>query len=351
MSNMEVLKIIKKLYETENASYDEILYLLKSSEDELVRKELFKYSGEVTEKSFGKKIYIRGLIEYSNICKNDCYYCGIRKSNENLQRYRLSKEEILTSCENGYRLGFRTFVLQGGDDGYFTDDYVCGIIEEIKKRYPECALTLSMGERDYDSYKRFYEKGANRYLLRHESINSNHYSLLHPENMSLEKRIECLKSLKEIGYQTGCGFMVGSPYQTIENIAEDIMFIKEFSPHMIGVGPFISHKDTPFCDFENGSYKLTVFIIGILRLMNPKALIPSTTALNSIAKAGRIEGIKAGANVIMPNLSPFDVRDKYSLYNGKLSTGIEGGESIEALKDELKKEGFILSMERGDYKN
>lgn len=350
MSSMKNCEIIEKLYKTQSADFDEILTLLRDYDIEPIRQMLFEKSAEVTEKHFQKKIYIRGLIEYSNICKNDCYYCGIRRSNENAVRYRLTKDEIYTSCENGYRLGFRTFVLQGGEDGFFNDELVCEIISEIKRRYPECAVTLSMGEKSYDSYKSFYNCGADRYLLRHESINRTHYSMLHPKELSIEKRVECLKALKEIGYQTGCGFMVGSPYQTMENIAEDIMFIKDFKPHMIGVGPFISHKDTPFKSFGNGSYRLTVFILGILRLMNPNALIPATTALNSISKSGRTEGLKAGANVIMPNLSPVDVRDKYSLYNGKLSTGIEGGESIFALQEEVKKAGFEISFERGDYK-
>ncbi len=350
MNNMNTFDIISKLYKTQNADFDEILYLLKDYENDVVRQELFNLSSEVTEKIFNKKIYIRGLIEYSNICKNDCYYCGIRKSNFNAQRYRLTKEEILTSCENGYKMGFRTFVLQGGEDGFFNDDLVSQIIIEIKKRYPECALTLSMGEKSYESYKRFFECGADRYLLRHESIDSKHYSLLHPDELSIKSRVECLNALKEIGYQVGCGFMVGSPYQTLENIVQDIMFTKNFKPQMIGVGPFISHKDTPFCNFKNGDYRLTVFILGILRLMNPFALIPATTALNSISKTGRIEGLKAGANVIMPNLSPYDVRDKYTLYNGKLSTGFEGAESVISLEEEIKNAGFRISFERGDYK-
>ncbi len=347
---MTVFKTIDNLYEKQNISFDECLNLLKSSNDQSVRNYLFDKSKEVTLNNFSNKIYIRGLIEYSNYCKNDCFYCGIRKSNHNLERYRLSKEEILICCEKGYNLGFRTFVLQGGEDGYFTDDLTCEIISEIRNKYPDCAITLSMGEKSYDSYKKFFDCGANRYLLRHESINSEHYSKLHPENMSIKNRVECLYNLKKIGYQVGCGFMVGAPYQTLTNIAEDIMFIKEFKPHMIGVGPYISHKDTPFYSFENGSYKLTTFIIGILRLLCNKALIPATTALNSVSPNGREEGIKAGANVIMPNLSPYDKRDKYTLYNGKLSTGAEGAESLKILNDEMKKIGYEISFERGDYK-
>lgn len=347
---MAVFEIIDKLYKTNDISYSDCLHLLKEYDNEEVRKYLFLKSSEVTKKIFNNKIYIRGLIEYSNICRNDCYYCGIRKSNCNVERYRLSREEILLSCKNGYELGFRTFVLQGGEDGFFSDDVACEIVSEIRKNYPDCAITLSMGERSYDSYKKLYDCGANRYLLRHESINALHYNKLHPDNLTIENRVKCLNDLKEIGYQVGCGFMVGAPYQTMENIAEDIMFIKDFKPHMIGIGPFISHKDTPFSNFKNGDYRLCVFIIGILRLLSNYALIPATTALNSVAKYGRVEGILAGANVIMPNLSPFAIRAKYSLYDGKLSTGIEGAESIETLNEEMRKIGYTISFDRGDYK-
>ena len=247
-------------------------------------------------------------------------------------------------------MGFRTFVLQGGEDGYFSDEITCDIVSKIRKRFPDCAITLSMGERSYESYKKLFDAGANRYLLRHESINSLHYKKLHPENLTIKNRVECLYNLKKIGFQVGCGFMVGSPFQTIENIAEDILFIKDFKPHMIGVGPFISHKDTPFSSYENGDYKLCVFIIGILRLINNFALIPATTALNSISPNGRREGLEAGANVIMPNLSPNDIRDKYMLYDGKLSTGIEGAESLKGLISEVEKSGFNIVIDRGDYR-
>lgn len=346
---MTVFEIIDNLYLKSDISHSECVSLLNEYKNDKVREYLFSKSSYITEKIFNKKIYIRGLIEYSNYCKNDCFYCGIRKSNQNLERYRLNKEEILTACKNGYELGFRTFVLQGGEDGYFNDELTCEIISEIRNKYPDCAITLSMGEKSYESYKKFYDSGANRYLLRHESINPLHYSKLHPESLNITSRVRCLKDLKEIGYQVGCGFMVGSPYQTVDNIAEDIIFIKEFKPHMIGIGPFIPHIDTPFKNFESGDYRLCTFIIAILRLINNFALIPATTALNSVNKNGRKEGILAGANVIMPNLSPFDVRDKYNLYNGKLSTGIEGAESLEGLKKEIKSIGFVISTKRGDY--
>ena len=347
---MTVKNIIDKLYKTSDISKDECLLLLNEYENESIREYLFNKSREITDRILGNKIYIRGLIEYSNYCKNDCFYCGIRKSNLKAERYRLNKNEILSCCESGYKLGFRTFVMQGGEDGFYTDDFTEEIIKEIREKYPDCAITLSMGEKNYESYKRFIDAGANRYLLRHESINQKHYSKLHPENLTIENRVKCLENLKKIGYQTGCGFMVGSPFQTMENIAEDIMFIKDFKPEMIGIGPFIPHKDTPFADFKAGDYRLCVFILGILRLINNNALIPATTALNSVNPFGRIEGIKAGANVIMPNLSPEEDRNKYNLYNGKLSTGIEGAESLKLLNDELMAHGFEISYERGDYK-
>ncbi len=346
---MTPFEIIDKLYLNSDISHRDCVTLLNEYKNETIREYLFSKSSKITEKIFNKKIFIRGLIEYSNYCKNDCFYCGIRKSNNNLERYRLNKEQILLSCKNGYELGFRTFVLQGGEDGYFNDNLTCEIVSEIRKEYPDCAITLSMGEKSFESYKKFYDSGANRYLLRHESINPLHYGKLHPKNLDITSRVKCLKDLKEIGYQVGCGFMVGSPYQTLDNIAEDIIFIKEFKPHMIGIGPFIPHKDTPFANFESGDYRLCTFIIGILRLINNFALIPATTALNSVNKNGRKEGIKAGANVIMPNLSPFSVRDKYNLYNGKLSTGIEGAESLYGLKKEIESIGFYISSKRGDY--
>lgn len=346
---MTPFEIIDRLYLKSDISFCDCITLLNEYKNEKVREYLFSKSLEITEKIFNRKIYIRGLIEYSNYCKNDCLYCGIRKSNKNLERYRLTKEQILLSCEKGYMSGFRTFVLQGGEDGYFKDDLTCEIVSQIRNKYPDCAITLSMGEKSYESYKKFFDSGANRYLLRHESINPIHYSKLHPENLSIKSRVKCLNDLKEIGYQVGCGFMVGSPYQTISNIAEDIIFIKEFKPQMIGIGPFIPHIDTPFKDFESGDYRLCTFIIGVLRLIDNFALIPATTALNSVNKNGRKEGILAGANVIMPNLSPYSVRDKYTLYNGKLSTGIEGAESLDGLKKEMESIGFYISNERGDY--
>jgi biotin synthase len=299
---------------------------------------------------FGNQIYTRGLIEFTNYCKNDCYYCGIRGSNRNAIRYRLTKEEILECCKLGFELGFRTFVLQGGEDLSFKDEYIVDIITSIKEQYKDCAITLSIGEKSYDSYKYYKEAGADRYLLRHETANDEHYSMLHPKSLSLKHRKQCLFDLKELGYQVGTGFMVGSPHQTMEHIAEDLLFIKDLSPEMVGIGPFLPHHDTPFKDEEKGSYELTLFLISILRLMLPNALIPATTALGTIHPNGREQGILAGANVVMPNLSPVSVRKKYELYDNKICTGDEAAECKFCLQNRMKKIGYELSVSRGDFK-
>ncbi|MGN0558105.1 MAG: [FeFe] hydrogenase H-cluster radical SAM maturase HydE [Acutalibacteraceae bacterium] len=341
-------KIIEKLAACSDADFDELLYLLKNFDDD-TRETLAKEAQNVSKQKFGNKIYVRGLIEFTSYCKNDCYYCGIRRSNKNAQRYRLSKDDILSCCENGYSLGFRTFVLQGGDDGYYTDELIADIVRSIKEKYPDCAVTLSIGEKSEKSYKLFFKAGANRYLLRHETANGAHYVKLHPDNMDLGSRINCLAYLKKIGYQTGCGFMVGSPYQTLENIVQDLRFIKNFKPHMIGIGPFIPHKDTPFANFKQGSLELTLTLISILRLMNRNALIPSTTALGTIHPMGREMGILAGANVVMPNLSPVSVRKKYMLYDNKICTGEEAAECKYCLSNRMKTIGYEIVTDRGDY--
>jgi len=317
--------------------------------DQKIHDALLHAARMTTLKQFGNKIYIRGLIEFTNYCKNDCYYCGIRCSNNKAIRYRLSKGEILSCCQNGYELGFRTFVLQGGEDPFFSDEVLVDIIIAIKKNHPDCALTLSIGERSLESYKAMFAAGADRYLLRHETANPAHYSLLHPETLSLENRLHCLRNLKEIGYQVGTGFMVGSPFQTVDNLVEDLLFIKKFEPQMIGIGPFISHHDTPFRDKNFGTLQQTLRLIAMLRLMLPKALIPATTALGTIDPCGREQGILAGANVVMPNLSPVVVRKKYSLYDNKICTGEEAAECINCLKMRMKKIGYEIVVDRGDY--
>ncbi len=310
---------------------------------------LYERARAARDRVYGNKIFMRGLIEFTSHCKNDCYYCGLRRSNKAAQRYRLTKEQILGCCESGYGLGFRTFVLQGGEDAYFDDDRLAEIVSEIRRRYPDCAITLSVGERGYDSYLRLYEAGANRYLLRHETANSDHYGLLHPPELSPENRKKCLRDLKEIGYQTGCGFMIGSPGQTLEHIVEDLAFIKELKPAMVGVGPFLPHSCTPFAREKSGDLQLTLRILAILRLMRPNLLLPATTALGTLCDKGREMGVMAGANVVMPNLSPMDVRKKYMLYDNKIATGSEAAENVADLKKRMLAAGCELVISRGDY--
>ena len=311
---------------------------------------LFDRAVAVRQKIYGNDIYIRGLIELTNYCKNDCLYCGIRLSNKNAERYRLTREQVLGCCKTGYELGFRTFVLQGGEDSYFTDDRLCDMIRTIKNMYSDCALTLSLGEKSYASYQAYYNAGADRYLLRHETANETHYKKLHPVAMSLSNRKQCLYNLKEIGFQVGCGLMVGSPYQTADYLAEDILFIHDLKPEMVGIGPFIPHHDTPFAEKPSGTLEVTLFMLGLIRLMLPNVLMPSTTALGTIHPQGRERGILAGANVVMPNLSPLDVRSKYLLYDNKISTGDEAAESLFSLQRSMEGLGYRIKVDRGDYK-
>lgn len=310
---------------------------------------LFEKARATSQKYFGNRIYTRGLIEFTNYCKNDCYYCGIRRSNKNVERYRISPEDIMKCCDNGYLLGFRTFVLQGGEDLSYSDEDITSLVRNIKKNYPDCAVTLSIGEKSYESYLKYFEAGTDRYLLRHETANPEHYSRLHPKNQTDKSRKQCYKYLKRIGYQVGTGFMVGSPFQTVENIVEDLLFIKDMDPQMVGIGPYIPHHDTPFADQTAGSLELTLFLIGVLRLMLPNALIPATTALGTIYPMGREKGILAGANVVMPNLSPVSVRKKYLLYDNKICTGEEAAECRMCLQNRMNKIGYQLVVDRGDY--
>ncbi len=304
---------------------------------------------EVAVSNFGHGIYIRGLIELTNYCKNDCYYCGIRKSNLNVERYRLNLEQVLACCEQGYSVGFRTFVMQGGEDAGIKDQDIVLYIREIKKKFPDCAITLSLGERSEQTYQNFYDAGANRYLLRHETSDHTHYGVLHPAKMSLDNRLNCLHILKKIGFQTGTGIMVGTPEQRVEHLLKDIRFIEQLQPQMIGMGPFLSHCDTPFAHHPNGSFSMSLLLLSIFRLMHPKALIPSTTALASLDPKGREAGILSGANVVMPNLSPVDQRKKYSLYNNKAALGAESAEGLALLDKQLQSIGYHISYDRGDY--
>ena len=328
---------------------DELIQLI-ASYDESDREYAATLAREVSLKVFGNKIYFRGLIELTNYCRNDCYYCGIRRGNSNVQRYRLTEDEVIFCCDYGYKIGFRTFVLQGGEDEYFTDERVVSLVSRMKEKYPDCALTLSLGEKSRKSYQMFYDAGANRYLLRHETATESHYAKMHPAELSLANRMRCLRDLREIGYQTGCGFMVGSPFQTVDNIADDILYIKEFDPQMVGIGPFIPHKDTPFRDYPAGSAEQTLFLLSLIRLMLPKVLLPATTALGTVQGDGREQGVLAGANVVMPNISPSDVRKYYLLYDNKIGTKDDASESVARMTAGIKNIGYDVVVDRGDYK-
>ena len=342
-------ELIYKLAETHSLTLDEYKTLIEDRNEDST-KILRRLAVEVRQKIYSNHIYVRGLIEITNICRNDCYYCGIRKSNKFCERYRLTPDEIISCADEGYNLGFRTFVLQGGEDLYFTDEILGGIIREIKSRHPDCAVTLSMGERTRESYKLLRESGADRYLLRHETADKTHYSRLHPENLSHDNRMNCLKILRELNYQVGCGFMVGSPYQTSQNLAQDLKFIETFKPDMCGIGPFIPHKDTPFKNFPAGSLELTCYLLSIIRLIYPPVLLPATTALGTIDKLGREKGILSGANVVMPNLSPVSVRKKYMLYDNKICTGEESAQCKNCLNNRMQKIGYEIITARGDIK-
>lgn len=347
---MEGIKgLIDKLADHRILSREEFCLLLDHINEE-EESYLYHKARRTALAGYGNRIYVRGLMEFTNYCKNDCYYCGIRRSNQKASRYRLTPEQIMECCRVGYGLGFRTFVLQGGEDPWFTDEKIAYLVESIKKAYPDCAVTLSVGEKEYDTYKRWFDAGADRYLLRHETSDPCHYASLHPPGMSSEHRQECLRNLKSIGYQTGCGIMVGAPYQTTDHIAADLKFMHELQPEMVGIGPFIPHRDTPFKDRKAGTLRQTLLLLAIVRLMLPAVLLPATTALGTIEENGREQGVMAGANVVMPNLSPLDVRKKYMLYDNKISTGVEAAQNIKELKLRMEAIGYEVVSDRGDYK-
>ncbi len=325
---------------------DEWRFLIEGEYD---RQRLFDRADRVRRQYYGTDVYIRGLIEISSFCRNDCLYCGIRRSNAKAERYRLSKEEIYACCERGYELGFRTFVLQGGEDSCHTTAWVEEIVSTIKEKYPDCAVTLSLGERTREDYEIWYKAGADRYLLRHETASCLHYGKIHPPEQTFTNRMECLWNLKEIGYQTGAGFMVGSPFQDADDLIADMRFLREFQPHMVGIGPFIPHHDTPFSNDSPGTLKQTLTMVALTRLTLPHALIPSTTALGTIHPKGRELGLKAGANVVMPNLSPVAVRGQYSLYDNKICTGEEAAECITCMKRRVADTGYQVAVGRGDH--
>lgn len=339
--------IVEKLVENRNLSDEEFLEILRTNEYD---ERLFVEADRVRREWYGDEVYLRGLIEFTNYCKNNCYYCGIRRDNPKASRYRMTLDDILATCDRGYRMGFRTFVLQGGEDPFFTDERICEIVKEIRKRFPDCAITLSIGEKSRESYQSYYEAGANRYLLRHETATDEHYARLHPSEMSLENRKQCLFDLKEIGYQVGAGFMVGSPFQTMENIVADLRFLQQLEPDMIGIGPFISHSDTPFEQYKSGTLELTLRILAILRLLFPYVLLPATTALGTIHPQGRELGLKAGANVMMPNLSPQEVREKYMLYDNKICVNEDSDQCFGCTQRRVSSVGYRVVTDVGNVK-
>lgn len=343
----EIINLINKLESEHALSKPEWIYLLDNLDEE-TRAYMYERSAAVRQRYYGNKVFIRALIEISNCCKNDCLYCGIRKSNNGAQRYRLSKETVLSCCRTAYELGFRTFVIQGGESCGIPDEEIGNTIRAIKSDFPDCAVTLSLGEYTRDVYEYWFYCGADRYLLRHETANEEHYKKLHPPGMSLEKRIRCLYDLKEIGYLVGCGIMVGSPYQTTECIADDMVFMSKLQPHMVGLGPFIPHKDTPFASFPAGTLTRTLDLLSLTRLMLPNVLLPATTALGTISDDGRQRGMTVGANVCMPNVSPTDVRKKYMLYDNKKSFGGESAQNLDEIKHSMREYGFEVVTSRGD---
>lgn len=328
---------------------DDVLRSLLSADDADTLHDLTTCARETTLRHFGNRIFIRGLIEISNCCRNDCYYCGIRRGNRRVERYRLTHEEVMSCCRVGFDAGLRTFVLQGGEDPVWTDARIEALVADIRSHFPDCAITMSIGERSREVYERFFRAGANRYLLRHETYDAEHYARLHPADMSGHHRIECLHILKDIGFQTGTGIMVGSPGQTVDHLLQDVRFIERLQPQMIGIGPFLPHHDTPFAACKPGTIELTLRLLAIFRLMHPDALIPATTALATLAPDGRTRGILAGANVVMPNLSPPSQRNKYQLYNNKAALGAESAEGLALLQSQLQTIGYEIALERGDY--
>ena len=344
---MKNYDLIDKLEQDRDLPDKELLQLL-TAEDAALSETLAARARAVRHKTYGEAVYLRGLIEFTNHCRNDCYYCGIRRSNAHAERYRLTPEQILSCADQGYAFGFRTFVLQGGEDPYYSDKTLCALIRELKRRFPDCAVTLSIGEKERESYAAYFQAGADRYLLRHETAREAHYRRLHPESMSFSHRMRCLWHLREIGYQVGCGMMIGSPCQTPECLIEDLRFLQRFQPHMVGIGPFIPHRDTPFRAEAAGTLALTLRLLSMIRLMLPEVLLPATTALGTIHPRGRELGILAGANVVMPNLSPIDARKKYLLYDNKICTGHEAAECVRCLARRIESTGCHVTVGRGD---
>lgn len=340
--------LIEKLQREHRLTHEEYLRLLEHRTPEM-QELLAQKARAVCEKTYGKGIFLRGLVEVSSYCKQNCLYCGLRRENGSAVRYRLTEEEILSVCREGYALGYRTFVLQGGEDPYFTPQRVADLVQNIKEEFPQVAVTLSLGEASKETYALWRNAGADRYLLRHETANGRHFALLHPASQTLKTRMQCIEHLRDLGYQVGVGMMIGSPHQTLEHLAEDLCFLQDFQPHMVGMGPFIPQKDTPFGAESAGSVDLTLYLLSIVRLMLPKVLLPATTALATLDEKGREKGILAGANVCMPNLTPPALREHYAIYDGKLSTRGESAQNVMEIKKQMEAIGFTIVESRGDY--
>lgn len=347
--NEKIKNLVDKLEQEHILTVDEFTFILDNVSDDDREYIRLKAQG-IAKSKFGNKVYTRGIVEFSNICKNDCYYCGIRKSNKNFERYRLTKEQILDCCESGYAYDYRTFVLQSGEDPYYTDEVMCDIVRTIREKYTDCAITLSIGERSRESYQKLFDAGANRYLLRHETANKELYEKLHPSYQKFEVRMQCLRDLKDIGFQVGTGMMIGAPFQTHRNLAEDLVFLGEFKPHMVGTGPFIPHKDTDFRNEKAGTLEMVLLCLSLVRIMLPNVLLPATTALGSINPLGREKGVLAGANVIMPNLSPTEVRKNYLLYDNKICVNDASSQCKNCINARMIKIGYEVEVSRGDYK-
>ena len=344
---LDAKTLLNKLKNEHSLTLDEYRYLLEHRDRESMEIAA-GYAKAFQNQYYGNQVYIRGLVEFTNYCRNNCLYCGIRRDNQNCQRYRLNKQEIVDCANDGYDMGFRTIVLQGGEDFAYSDDDICDIIRSIRSAHEDLVVTLSIGERSRESYRRYYDAGARRYLLRHETASPELYAKLHPAELSWEHRMNCLKDLKEIGYQVGAGFMVESPGQTMRDLAMDLKFVEEFKPDMCGIGPFITHQDTPFANEPSGTLETTLFCLSLIRIIYPMVLLPATTALGTIHPRGREMGIMAGANVVMPNLSPASVRKKYALYDNKICTGEEAAECLECLKRRMERIRYQIVTDPGN---
>jgi biotin synthase len=343
-----IINMIDHLAQTHHLSEQDALYLL----DHLSMKEfayLMEKSRLLTDQIYGKEVFFRGLIELTNVCSMGCYYCGLQCTNQQVQRYRMSAQEVLATVETGYQLGFKSFVWQGGEDSALSDEWLCDLIRQFKFNYPDCVVTLSIGERSRASYQALYDAGLDRYLLRHEAANKALYQRLHPEWMSYDHRMQCLSDLKEIGYWVGCGFLVNPPTQTNEDLVADLMFIQEFKPHMCGIGPFIPHPDTPFKNDIAGNGDQTAVMVALVRLLNPEVLLPATTALATVDPKGRLKGLNAGGNVVMPNLTPADVRKFYEIYAQKKNWGDEAAENVKRAKQDIENLGYQPALTKGDH--